>query len=264
MRLTPAILVLFIFGCESEAERRERAVIEWAREYGLLFHVGTMTCKIGEVRDDFDYDSWWKKGLRLPDVEDILIRLLKTNDQRLDPVLAVRGLRVVGSKKSIPILMRLADSPRRLLAKQAITTLGFVPDRASVHFLREIILKGDLRTDGTVFFAAWSLCMLDPASALDTIKEAIRILDERAKHYDPDSRERRSWNSDRRKLRWLAEWCKRKIGQGRIKLTKEILFHRYEEIFEFLLSSARGGRGQLNKEKPKKEGRKSVEPGTSK
>ena len=119
-------------GCNREQDPRERDVIAWAEKNGMAID----DWQAGELPDEsFDYEEWIEEGRAIPDVEPVLQKLLREGDERIEPILLVGALGVVGTTDSVPLLIEQLKDDWQVMRAEAIWSLGHIGGPEAIRTL---------------------------------------------------------------------------------------------------------------------------------
>ena len=161
-------LALCACGCEQEACK----VIAWAKENGM----SADGYQAGQIPDEnWDEQEWIRRGRSIPHAERILQQLLRTNDERLERILAVRALGAVGTADSVPLLKtELNKANWELLRAEIIFSLGQIGGQDAGQVLAFQVEYG--KSTSERYGAALALVRIGDPSGVEPIKRAIESL----------------------------------------------------------------------------------------
>jgi len=165
--------MLSCVGCESEGGQREAKVILWARKNGLRID----RWQAGQLPDHhFDEVAWIAEGRAIPGAERILQQFLQKPDNRIEPILVVRGLGYVGTANSVPMLKAKLEDDWDLIRHEAIWSLGEIGGDEAIRILAHQVEHG--RTDDERRLAALVLSKIGDPIGIDAMEAAIESLRE--------------------------------------------------------------------------------------
>ena len=149
----------------------ELAAICWANKNGM----GIDSWQAGEIPGpDFDEQAWLREGRSIPDVENVLIRLLQMPSPGIEPILLVRGLGSVGTEKCVPVLIEQLEGKYEVTRHEAIWALGQIGgEKAERELTRQLSVaptRGERRT------AARALATIGDPGSIAALQAAIQGL----------------------------------------------------------------------------------------
>ena len=115
-----ALLVLAVH--ERERYSMRQSVIQWAQKCGMQID----SWKAGEINEHFDDQAWVREGRAIPGAEEVILQLLEDHDDRIHPILLVQALGVVGTEKSVPVLIQQLHNPWEVMRAEVIYVLGCI------------------------------------------------------------------------------------------------------------------------------------------
>lgn len=173
--LLGSVFLVSLSGCES---RRDRAVLEWvdALPPAVTF-IGTPPDELAKL-DSFNGEAWEQQGRDLPDAEETIGRLLKSRDKRLDRRKAVEALYIVGTFRSVPVLIECLCDEDGWIRREAIEDLEHIGIANDDVFRALVRCLNDERGGSSA--VAWALARLFGKDSIEAIKQHQRNLGQEA------------------------------------------------------------------------------------
>ena len=140
-----AVLLTSLSACAPRDDQaaRDQAVLEWVAAEPLAT-IGMSTPNAeAEIKklESFDSDAWIKQGQQLREAEETIDRMLEYHDRRLDRCKAVKALYLVGTSKSVPLLieyLRDGDEAIRIDAAWDLGQIGIANDEVYESLVRRL------------------------------------------------------------------------------------------------------------------------------
>lgn len=136
-----AVGLLWLGGCAAEPTSR-------ARVYAWLDKL-PMACWCGGSWAPADcppWEVWDAEGRAIPGAKGIVEEALRTADPRVRPYQAARALGLLGDRDSVPVLLRLLDSPSSDIRKVAAVSLGYLGGDDAIDALAVLVREDPVKT----------------------------------------------------------------------------------------------------------------------